>query len=103
MLLSTRDLSVHYFTYNGVAKVVNGINLSVHEGEMFGLVGESGSGKSVLAMSIINLIKFPGRIVAGQVLFRGENLLQKSNKQMTKIRGGDILWSRLIPSPDWIL
>jgi peptide/nickel transport system ATP-binding protein/oligopeptide transport system ATP-binding protein len=69
---------------------VDGINLSIHQGETLGIVGESGSGKSMTAMSILRLIDSPGRIVGGQILFEGKDLLHYSKKEMREIRGNKI-------------
>jgi ABC-type dipeptide/oligopeptide/nickel transport system ATPase component len=76
VLLEIRDLRTHFFTEDGVVKAINGVNLEVAGGETLGLVGESGSGKSVTALSILRLIQDPpGKIVSGQELFKGADLL----------------------------
>src|SRR5688572_29217961 len=90
-LLQIRGLRTHFFTESGVAKAVDGVDLEIRAGEVLGLVGESGSGKSVTALSILRLVPDPpGRIVAGEILFRGRNLLALSWDDIRKIRGRDI-------------
>ena len=68
-LLQINDLHTYYYTYAGVVKAVNGIDMSIPKGVTFGLVGESGCGKSVTARSIMRLIRSPGKIERGQILF----------------------------------
>jgi len=89
-LLSIRNLHVHFKTYRGVVKALNGVNFDIYENEFFGLVGETGCGKSVTALSILRLIPKTGKIVSGEIIFEGENLLNKTEKEMTKIRGSKI-------------
>ncbi len=90
-LLSIRGLRTHFFTESGVAKAVDGVDLDVMPGEVVGLVGESGSGKSVTALSVLRLIPDPpGKIVAGEILFNGKNLLALSWDEIRAIRGSDI-------------
>jgi oligopeptide/dipeptide ABC transporter ATP-binding protein len=89
-LLDIRGLKTCFFTDVGTVKAVDGINLNILENETLGLVGESGSGKSVTALSIMRLVPNPGKILDGKILFKGENLLEKSAEEMRKIRGGRI-------------
>ncbi len=90
-LLSVRNLHTYFDTHDGVVKAVDGIDFSLGRGETLGLVGESGCGKSVTARSILQLIpQPPGRIVQGEILFEGENLVALPPKQMRKIRGNRI-------------
>ncbi|NOT28232.1 MAG: ABC transporter ATP-binding protein [Acidobacteria bacterium] len=90
-LLQIRGLRTHFFTESGVARAVDGVDLDIRAGEVLGLVGESGSGKSVTALSILRLIPDPpGRIVAGEILFRGRNLLALPWEGIRKIRGREI-------------
>ena len=90
-LLEIRGLRTHFFTESGVAKAVDGVDLDIAQGEVLGLVGESGSGKSVTALSILRLIPDPpGRIVAGEVLYKGRDLLKLSWEDIRKIRGNEI-------------
>ena len=90
-LLEVKNLKTHFFTADGVVKAVDGISYDVAEGEVVGIVGESGCGKSVGAMSIMRLVASPpGRIVDGEVLFGGEDLVQMDEKEMRSIRGNSI-------------
>ncbi len=90
ILLSIEHLKVRFSSRDRTVHAVNGIDLAVHEGEILGLVGESGSGKSVTALSIMGLIRWPGRITEGRILFKGEDLLTKSRREMRTIRGDRI-------------
>jgi len=85
-VLRIDGLKVHYFTEAGPVKAVEGVSLTLHEGERLGLVGESGSGKSTIALGLMRLIKPPGRIVAGSVVLDGQDLLRLSEEQMRKVR-----------------
>ena len=90
-LLSIRGLRTYFDTEAGVAKAVDGIDLDIRPGEVLGLVGESGSGKSVTALSVLRLVPSPpGRIVAGEVLFKGRNLLELPWEEIRKVRGSEI-------------
>ncbi|NLY30800.1 MAG: ABC transporter ATP-binding protein [Firmicutes bacterium] len=89
-LLEVKDLKTYFYTDNGVAKAVDGVSFSVAHGQAVGIVGESGCGKSVTARSIMRLVDYPGKIVGGQVLFRGEDLLAKSEKEIRQFRGKEI-------------
>lgn len=90
-LLEVSDLKTHFFTDDGVVKAVDGVSFSVDKKESFGLVGESGCGKSITALSIIRLIPNPpGKIVGGNILLEGEDLVNKSEREMQKIRGKEI-------------
>lgn len=90
-LLQVRDLKTQFFTQDGVVKAVDGISYDVQEGETLGLVGESGCGKSVSALSLMRLIPNPpGKIVSGEVIFDGENLLKVDEDEMRHIRGNRI-------------
>lgn len=87
IVLDVRDLQTHFFTSDGVVRAVNGVSLQVRRGRALGLVGESGSGKSVTGFSIMGLVDAPGRVVGGQVLFEGQDLLRLPARQMRRIRG----------------
>ncbi len=90
-LLSIRGLRTYFDTEAGVAKAVDGVDLDIRAGEVLGLVGESGSGKSVTALSVLRLIPSPpGRIVGGEILFKGRNLLGLSWPDIRKVRGSEI-------------
>ena len=87
-LLDIKDLKTYFYTYNGIVKAVDGISLQVHREEVVGIVGETGCGKSVTARTLLRLVPDPGRVVSGQVLLDGENVLTLNNKQLRDIRGG---------------
>jgi oligopeptide/dipeptide ABC transporter ATP-binding protein len=90
-ILEIKDLRTYFFTYEGVAKAVDGISYQLAKGEPLGVVGESGCGKSVTALSVLRLIPVPpGRVVGGEILFKGRNLLGLSEDEMRKIRGNRI-------------
>ena len=90
-LLELKDLTIHYFTDDGVVKAVNGLTLSVGAGETVGLVGETGAGKTTTVLGIMNLVPDPpGKIVSGQILYEGEDLAGKSQIEMRDIRGSKI-------------
>jgi len=90
-LLEVRDLRTYIYTRRGVVHAVNGASFSVQRGETLGIVGESGSGKSMTCLSIMRLLPEPGgRIVGGEILFNGEDLLHKSAEDMRQIRGAQI-------------
>ena len=86
-LLKVRNLKTYFFTADGVVKAVDGVGFEVRPGEILGLVGESGCGKSVTSFSILQLIDDPGRIVDGEIYFKGKNLLKLSEAEMVKMRG----------------
>jgi oligopeptide transport system ATP-binding protein len=90
-LLEVRDLTVRFYTLEGVVHAVNGISYTLERGEMLGIVGESGCGKSVSVLSVMGLIpQPPGKIVAGEVLFQGQDLLKMSEEEIQHIRGREI-------------
>ncbi len=90
-LLEIKNLHTYFFTEEGVVRAVDGVSWEIDEGETLGLVGESGCGKSVTALSILRLIPDPpGRIVEGEILFEGQDLLQISDAEMRTIRGNRI-------------
>ncbi|MGD2181625.1 ABC transporter ATP-binding protein [Lusitaniella coriacea] len=91
VLLDVRNLETRFFTQDGIVNAVNGISFEVKKGETVGIVGESGSGKSVSMLSITRLLASPpGKITGGIALFQGRDLLQLEEKEMRKIRGGQI-------------
>jgi oligopeptide/dipeptide ABC transporter ATP-binding protein len=90
-LLDIRDLRTYFYTNEGVVKAVDGVSLTIPKGESVGLVGESGCGKTVTAYSILQLVPNPpGKIVSGQVYFKGRDLLEVSEKEMRHVRGKEI-------------
>jgi oligopeptide/dipeptide ABC transporter ATP-binding protein len=90
-VLSIRDLVVEFNTEDGVVQAVDGVTYDLYPGETLGIVGESGSGKSVSTMSILGLIpQPPGRIVRGEAIFKGEDLLKVSKKRLRRIRGNEM-------------
>lgn len=89
-ILKLENVRVSFYTFAGEVQAVRGVSLSILPGEMLGIVGESGSGKSVTAMSTMKLIQYPGKITGGSILYHGENLVDKSNKEMRQIRGKGI-------------
>ncbi len=90
-LLQVRNLTTNFYTHDGVVRAVNGVSFDLAEGETLGIVGESGSGKSVTALSIMRLIPWPpGKIDAGEVIYKGKDLLKYNNDQIRNIRGNEI-------------
>ncbi|MSQ35746.1 MAG: ABC transporter ATP-binding protein [Dehalococcoidia bacterium] len=90
-LLEVKNLRTYFYTEEGVVRAVDGVSWDLEEGETLGLVGESGSGKSVTAMSILRLIpRPPGRIVGGEIIFEGQDLLKVSDAEIRSIRGNRI-------------
>ncbi|MEI8197966.1 MAG: ABC transporter ATP-binding protein, partial [Phycisphaerae bacterium] len=90
-LLEVRDLATHFHTEDGVARAVDGISFSVYHGQTLAIVGESGCGKSVTSMSILRLLATPpARYEQGEIFFNGRDLLKLSEKEMRKVRGGQI-------------
>ena len=89
-LLEVKNLKTHFFTRNGVVKSVDGISFSIEKGKILGIVGESGAGKSITGFSIINLIDKPGKIVDGEILFDGRDLVKLPEKELQSIRGNEI-------------
>jgi len=89
-VLQVKDLKTQFFTDDGVVQAVDGVSFDLYPGETLGIVGESGCGKSVTALSILRLIQEPGRIVAGQILFKGDDIVKMPDDEVRDIRGKDI-------------
>ncbi len=90
-LLEIRDLRTYFYSQDGVSKAVDGVTYKVHQRKTLGIVGESGCGKSVTSLSVMRLIpQPPGRIVSGNIFFKGRDLLRLSERDMRKVRGNEI-------------
>ncbi|MBN2261147.1 MAG: ABC transporter ATP-binding protein [Clostridiales bacterium] len=90
-ILKVKNLRTHFFTEAGVVKAVDGIGFELEKGHTLGIVGESGSGKSITAMSIMRLIpEPPGKIIDGEIIFKGNDFVKYSQDQMRQIRGNEI-------------
>ncbi len=91
LLLQVKDLKTYFYTDDGVVKAVDSVDFIIKKGKTLGMVGESGCGKSVTALSVLRLIQEPpGKIVSGEICFKGEELLKKTPEEMRKVRGNDI-------------
>ncbi len=89
-LLDVKDLKVVFYTYRGIIKALNGVNVWMNHGERLGIIGETGCGKSVTSLSIMNLIEQPGEIISGDVFFEGKSMQKMSNEEINKIRGREM-------------
>ena len=89
-IFQIKGLKTQFFTAKGIVPAVDGVDITVKKGEAVGLVGESGCGKSMTAMSVMQLLQYPGRVVDGEILLDGENLLEKSKREMDDIRGNKV-------------
>lgn len=89
-LLELRDLVTYFFTEEGIVKAVDGVSFDIYENEVLGLVGETGCGKSVTALSLLQLVRSPGKILNGKIIFKNINLLDLTEKEMRDYRGKDI-------------
>ena len=89
-LLEVKNLSTSFFTDKGEVRAVENVNFTLQPGHTLALVGESGCGKSVTALSIMQLVDAPGRVVGGNIFFKGQDILTLSNTEMRKIRGKSI-------------
>ncbi len=90
-ILEIKDLVVHYITEEGTVEAVNGLNFGIDYGETMGLVGETGAGKTTTALSMLRLVPDPpGKIISGEILFEGENILTKTEEEVRQIRGNKI-------------
>ncbi|MBV6450333.1 MAG: Oligopeptide transport ATP-binding protein OppD [Anaerolineales bacterium] len=89
-LLEIKNLKTYFYTEDGTVRAVDGVDIEVYPGEVLGVVGESGCGKSVTSLSIMRLIGQPGKIIEGEILFDGKDLLKTPDAEMMKIRGNRI-------------
>ena len=89
-LLEIRNLKTYFYTEDGVVRAVDGVDIEVYPGEVLGIVGESGCGKSVTSLSIMRLIGQPGKIIEGEILYEGRDLLKLSDTEMMAMRGNRI-------------
>ena len=91
MLLEVKDLRTYFHLPNGITiKAVEGVNFTLKKGKVLGIIGESGSGKSVTSRAIMQIVDHPGRVESGEVIFKGEDLLKKSEREMARLRGREI-------------
>jgi oligopeptide transport system ATP-binding protein len=91
IVLEVKNLRTHFFTDDGVVKAVDDVSFTLHKGEVIGIVGESGSGKSVTNLAVMKLVQTPpGRIMGGEVIFKGEDILKMNENQLRQLRGAKI-------------
>lgn len=96
-LLSIKNLKIHFRTYYGTVKAIDNVSFDIHQGETFGLLGETGCGKSVTSLAIMGLLEENASIKGGEIIFKGKDLLKKSEEEFQKIRGKEI--SRVFQDP----
>src|SRR6185312_12797491 len=89
-LLEVNNLKTYFFSRAGVVKAVDDVSFTIRPGETLGVVGESGCGKSVTALSIMRLVSDSGKIVGGNIIFDGDNILEKNQEELTNLRGSKI-------------
>jgi oligopeptide/dipeptide ABC transporter ATP-binding protein len=89
-LLEIKGLKTHFFTQDGTVKAVDGVTFQIQHGQTLGVVGESGCGKSITSLSVMRLIERPGKIVDGEIMLNGEDLLKRSDEEMRDIRGDQV-------------
>ena len=90
ILLEVKNLKTYFYTEEGIVKAVDGVSFDIYEDEVLGLVGETGCGKSVTALSILRLVRAPGKIIDGEITFKGRHLLELKETEMRERRGKDI-------------
>lgn len=89
-LIDVQDLKIQFFTFRGAARAVDGVSFQIAKNQTLGLIGESGCGKTTMAMAIMQLVKPPGRIVGGSILFNGSDIVTLNDEQIRQLRGNDI-------------
>ena len=89
-LIAVDNLKIHFFTRKGPAKAVDGVSFKVEKNETLGLIGESGCGKTTIALSFIRIVKPPGRIVNGKIVFNGSDIIPMGNEEIRQLRGKEI-------------
>ena len=89
-LIQVKNLKTYFYTEEGIVKAVDGVTFDIYEDEVIGLVGETGCGKSVTALSILNLVRAPGKIIDGEIFFKGRDLVHLNKNEMRKYRGKEI-------------
>jgi oligopeptide transport system ATP-binding protein len=89
-ILEVNNLKTSFYTHLGEVKAIRGVNISLKKGGTLGIVGESGSGKSVTSLSIMRLLQHPGKIIDGEIIFKGVDITNKPDKEMRKIRGNEL-------------
>lgn len=90
IVLDIRNLKSHFFTAKGEVPAVDGISIQVPEGKIIGIVGESGCGKSMTAMSVMGLLRYPGKVVDGSIILNGRDITHLNPKELSKVRGNEI-------------
>lgn len=90
IVLDIRNLKSHFFTAKGEVPAVDGISIQVPEGKIIGIVGESGCGKSMTAMSVMGLLRYPGKVVDGTITLNGRDITHLNAKEISKVRGNEI-------------
>ena len=90
IVLDIRDLKSHFFTAKGEVPAVDGVSIQVPAGKIIGIVGESGCGKSMTAMSVMGLLRYPGRVVGGTIRLDGRDITHLKPKELAKVRGNEI-------------
>ena len=90
IVLDIRDLKSHFFTAKGEVPAVDGVSIEVPAGKIIGIVGESGCGKSMTAMSVMGLLRYPGKVVGGSITLEGRDITHLSPRELAKVRGNEI-------------
>ena len=90
MVLDIRNLRSHFFTAKGEVPAVDGVSIQVPPGKIVGIVGESGCGKSMTAMSVMGLLRYPGRVVGGNIILNGRDITHLTRKELSQVRGNEI-------------